>query len=151
MSLLAMSFGERFCFSRKGRIGGGGWVHQKGANSMAVSGLVCRNDLVGTGKAISVIFGINAVRNKRSHLVGPWFPAFKARFSATGGWQLLRDVTRDMLIGRCGQSHVSAKDCLNCLREQLWAQQLDRTETGVRLRVLESENDLEKKTRTLKS
>ena len=71
MSLLAMSFGERFCFSRKGRIGGGGWVHQKGANSMAVSGLVCRNDLVGTGKAISVIFGINAVRNKRSHLVGP--------------------------------------------------------------------------------
>jgi len=26
MSLLAMSFGDRFCFSRKGRLRGGGWV-----------------------------------------------------------------------------------------------------------------------------
>jgi len=34
-----MSFGERFCFGRKGGIGGGGWVHLKDANSMAVSGL----------------------------------------------------------------------------------------------------------------
>ena len=38
-SLLAMSFGDRFCLSRKGGIGGGGWVHPKGANSMAASGL----------------------------------------------------------------------------------------------------------------
>jgi len=28
-------------------------VHLKGANSMAMSGLVCRSDLVGTGRAIS--------------------------------------------------------------------------------------------------
>ena len=47
MSLLAISFGNRFCFSRKGRIGRGGWVHQ---NSMAASGLVSRSDLVGTGR-----------------------------------------------------------------------------------------------------
>ena len=46
MSLPEMSFGDRFCFSRKGRIGGGGWMHPKGANSMAVSGLISRNDLV---------------------------------------------------------------------------------------------------------
>ena len=39
MSLLVMSFGDRFCFNRKGGIGGGGWVHPKGANSMAASGL----------------------------------------------------------------------------------------------------------------
>jgi len=73
MSLPAMSFGDRFCFSRKG-IGGGGWVHPKGANSMAVSGLISRSDLVGIGTAL---FGIkiNEVRNKRSHLVGPPFPA----------------------------------------------------------------------------
>ena len=64
MSLLAMSFGDRFCFSRKGGIGGGGWVHPKGANSMATSGLVLRSDLVGTGRAISVLFGVNGVRNK---------------------------------------------------------------------------------------
>ena len=49
MSLPAMSLGLRFCASRKGRTGGGGWVHPKGANSMAASGLVFRSDLVGTG------------------------------------------------------------------------------------------------------
>jgi len=64
MSFPAMSFGDRFCFSRKGGIGGGGWVHPKGANSMVMSGLVSRSDLVGTGRAISVLFGINGVRNK---------------------------------------------------------------------------------------
>jgi len=55
--------------SRKGRTGGEGWVHPKGANSMAMSGLIFRSDLVGTGRAI--LFGINGVRNKQSHLVGP--------------------------------------------------------------------------------
>jgi len=33
-------------------------VHPKGANSMAVSGLVFRSDLVDTARAISVLFGI---------------------------------------------------------------------------------------------
>ena len=74
ISLLAMSFRDRFCFSRKGRIEGGGSVHPKGANSMAAYVLISRNDLVGTGRAISVRFGLN--RNKQSHLVGPPFPAF---------------------------------------------------------------------------
>ena len=88
MSLPAMSLGLRFCVSRKGGTGGGGCVHPKGANSMAMaaSGLVFRSDLVGTERAISILFGINGVRNKRSHLVGPPFPEFKARFSATAGW-----------------------------------------------------------------
>jgi len=49
--------------SRKGGTGGGGWVHPKGANSMAVSELACRKALVGTGRAISVLFGINRFRN----------------------------------------------------------------------------------------
>jgi len=56
MSLPAMSLGLRFCVSRKGETGGGGWVHLKGANSMAASGLVLRSDLVGTGRVISVLF-----------------------------------------------------------------------------------------------
>jgi len=62
-----------------------GWVHPKGANSMAASGLVSRSDLVGNGSAISVLFGTNGVKNERSHLVGPPFPEFKARFSAAVG------------------------------------------------------------------
>jgi len=112
---------------------------------MAASGLTFRSDLVGTGRAISILFGINAVRNKWSHLVGPPFPEFKARFSAKAGWHFSRDLTRRLLIGGCGQSHVSAKHGWNYLWEQFWAQQAERTETGVRLRVVESENDLEKK------
>ena len=77
--------------SRKGGTGGGGWVHPEGANNMAASELVLIIDLVGTGRAISVLFGINGVRNKRSHLVGPPFPESKARFSATAGWHFSRD------------------------------------------------------------
>ena len=84
-------------------------MHPKGANSMAASGLVFRSNLVGTGRAISTLFGINGVRNRRSHLVGPLFPEFKARFSATAGWHFPRDLARHLLIGGCGDSPVSVK------------------------------------------
>ena len=99
MSLPAMSLGLRFCVNKKARTVGGGWVHPKGANSMAMSGLVFRSDLVGTGRATSILFGTNGVRNERSHLAGPPFPEFKARFSTTAGWHFLRDITRHLLIG----------------------------------------------------
>ena len=85
MSLSAMSLGLRFCVNRKGGTGGGGWVHPKGVNSTAMSGLACRKALIGTGRAISVLFGINGLRNKPSYLVGPPFLAFMACFSATPG------------------------------------------------------------------
>ena len=49
MSHPAMSLGHRLCASRKGGAGGGGWVHPKGANSMAVSGLSFKQPLVGAG------------------------------------------------------------------------------------------------------
>jgi len=38
-------------------------VHLKGTNSMAASGLNCRNDLVGNERAISILFGMNVVRH----------------------------------------------------------------------------------------
>ena len=84
-------------------------MHPEGANSMATSRLIFRSDLFGTGKGISIFFGINGFRNKRSHLVGPPFPEFEARLLATAGWHFLRDLTRHLLIGGCGLSHVSAK------------------------------------------
>ena len=87
-------------------------MHPKGVNSMAASGLISRSDLVG------VLFGINGVRKEQSHLVGPPFPAFKARFSATAGWHTSRDLSRRLLIGGCGQSHVSVKNGWNYLWEQ---------------------------------
>ena len=72
-------------------------------------------------RAISILFGINGVRKQRSHLVGPPFSEFKARFSATVGWHFLRDLTRRLLIGGCGQSHISAKHGCYYLWEQFWA------------------------------
>jgi len=108
MSLPAMSLGVRFCLSRKGETGGGGWVHPNGANSMTVSELVFRSDLVGTERAISILFGINGVRNKQSHLVAS-ISRIQGPFSATAGWHFSRDLTRHLLIGGCGQSHISAK------------------------------------------
>ena len=62
MSHPAMSLGDMFCDSRKGGTGGGRWVHPEGANSMAVPGLRDRKVLVGTGRAISAVFGINGLR-----------------------------------------------------------------------------------------
>jgi len=84
---------------RKGGTGGGGWAH---LNSMAVSELACRKPLVGTGRAISIPFGINGFRNKPSNLVGPPFVAFMAHLSATPGWLFLRALIESSLIGGCG-------------------------------------------------
>ena len=72
---------------------------------MAASGLIFRIDLVGTGRAISILFGINGLRNKPSYLVGPRFLAFTAHISAMPGWQFQRALTE---IGVCGLSHVYA-------------------------------------------
>jgi len=88
--------------SRKGGTGGDGWVHLKGANSMAMSELTCRKALAGTGRVISVLFGINRLRNKPSYLVGPPFLAFTAHFSATPGWLSPRALIESSLIGGCG-------------------------------------------------
>ena len=76
----------------------------KDTNSMAVSGLACRKALVGTGRAISVLFGINGLtcRNEPSYLVGPPFLAFTAHLSATPGWHFLRALIESSLICGCG-------------------------------------------------
>jgi len=42
-----MSLGLRFHTSRKDGTGGGVWLHPKGANSVAASGLGCRKGLGG--------------------------------------------------------------------------------------------------------
>ena len=75
--------------------------------------------LVGTGRATSILFGINGVRNQRSHLVGPPFPEFKARFSPTAGWHFSRDLTRRLLIGGCGHENRNWGTFKSC-REWKW-------------------------------
>ena len=68
MSHLAMSSGIRFCVSRKGGSGGGGWAHPKSADNMAVSGLGIEKPLV-LAWVISLLFCTNGLRKQSSHLV----------------------------------------------------------------------------------
>ena len=84
MSHLAVSPGDKFCASRKGLTGGGGWVHPKGANSMAVSVLGSRRPWLAPGGPFCPFWH----RNEPSHLVGPPFSEFKACYSAAPGWHL---------------------------------------------------------------
>jgi len=62
-----MTFEDRFCFSRKGGIGGGGWVHLKDVDRMAVSGLRFRNALVGSGWTTAVLLCTNRLRKQSYH------------------------------------------------------------------------------------
>jgi len=59
MSLPAISLEERFYMSRKGGTGGDGCVYLKGANSMAISVLSARNNLVGSGWTAFVLLCTN--------------------------------------------------------------------------------------------
>jgi len=67
MSFPAITFGDRFRFSRKSRIEGSGWVHPKGADSIAVSGLRFGNALIGSGWATVVLLCTNGLRKQSSH------------------------------------------------------------------------------------
>jgi len=51
---------------QKGRDRGGGWVHLKGANSMALSGLRFENALVGSEWATVVLLCTNGLRKQPS-------------------------------------------------------------------------------------
>ena len=75
----AMSLGDRFYVSRRGRTGRGGWVYLHGEKSTTMSGLSNRESLISTGRIISVLFGIGKPR-RPSDLVGPPFQAFKGHY-----------------------------------------------------------------------
>ena len=71
--------------SRKGGTGGGGgWVHPKGVDSMAVSGLGLKRPLVEAWWAISLL--TNGLRNRSSRLVGPPFLAVNFFPNVDGQW-----------------------------------------------------------------
>ena len=59
LSVSAIRFEDRFCASKKGGIGGGGWVSARGAVHMAAALAGCRKALVGTGLGISLLFDTN--------------------------------------------------------------------------------------------
>jgi len=91
ISRLAMSLRLGFCTSKNVVIGGGGWVHPKGANSMAAYGLAVEN-LVGTGFAISLLLCTTELVKRSSGQVVPPVLAVKLlsqSVEATIGQELL--------------------------------------------------------------
>ena len=58
----AICFEDWFYASKRGEIGGGGWVSARGAVHMAAALAGCRKALVGTGWAISLLFDTNGRR-----------------------------------------------------------------------------------------
>ena len=62
LSVGAFRFEDRFCASKKGRIGGGGRVSAQGAVHMPAALAGCRKALVGTGLSISLLFATNGRR-----------------------------------------------------------------------------------------
>jgi len=77
MSLLEISFINRFCVSRKGEIEGGEWVQPKGAKSITMSGFGFSKALAGTMWIISLLLWRIGLRKQSSHLVGTLFLALK--------------------------------------------------------------------------
>ena len=62
LSVGAICFEDRFCASKKGRIGGGGRVSAWGAVHMTAALAGYRKALVGTGLSISLLFDTNGRR-----------------------------------------------------------------------------------------
>ena len=75
---------RRFCVSRKGGTGGGGWGHPQGAMYMMIVRLGCKSNMVGTGLANSRPGCMSRLRKCYSHLLGGSFLAGKASWALSG-------------------------------------------------------------------
>jgi len=109
-----MTFGDRFCFSRKGGIGGGGWVHPKGADSITISGLRFENALVDSEWATAVLLYMHK-RVEKTVLLPCTAPisngeAFIPVCSWASGCWLSAVTIASSLMGGCGLSHEYVED-----------------------------------------
>ena len=82
LSVGAIHFEGRFCASKKGGIGGGGWVSARGAMHMAAALAGKTRALVGSSWAISHLVSTNGLRNYSSTLVGAPFLQLSVSWSA---------------------------------------------------------------------
>ena len=76
--MLYCTLARRFCVSRNGGTGGGGWGQSQGAVHMASARLGCKRTMVGTGWANSCSDCMSWLRKCYSHLSGGSFLAGKA-------------------------------------------------------------------------
>ena len=73
---------------------------------MAVSGLGSRKALVGTRRAISILFGVNGLRNELSRSPLVW--SIQGPFCQLARLTSSRALVESLLSGGCDYSHVSA-------------------------------------------
>ena len=117
-------FAYRFCVSRNGGTGGGGWCHLQSAVHMAAARLCCKKGMVGTRQANFHSGRMNRRRKHYSHLVGSSFLAGK------GLWALSRSLPIEsadycIVINAWAWSRV----CLLSLKVHfgsVWSQSSDR-------------------------
>ena len=72
---------SKFCVTRKGATGGGGWSHPQSAVCMAATRLGCKRTVVGTGWANSCPGCMSKDRKHYSHLEGGSFLAGKVSWA----------------------------------------------------------------------
>ena len=109
------------------------WMHPKGANIMAASGLGCRRKaLVGTGWAISLLLCMYGIRKHTFGLVGPPFLTMSLCFSVCMVSHWLRAVyIENLLLSECGLSHESAENDCKGSWVKFWALKLNWRELGM--------------------
>ena len=82
--IVSARYARRFCVSRKGGTGGGGWGHPQGDMHMVAARLGCQSAMVGTGWANSCLGCMDRLRKRYSHLVGGSFLAGKVAWTLSG-------------------------------------------------------------------
>ena len=73
LSISTIHFDDKFCTSKKGGMGGSGWVSGWGAVHMATALTGCRITSVDTGWTISYLVSTNGCRNHYSSFLGAPF------------------------------------------------------------------------------
>ena len=73
LSVGAIRFEDRFCASKKGGIGGGGWVHPGVPCTWQLPWLAREEPWSGSDRTISCLVSTNELRNHSSRLVGAPF------------------------------------------------------------------------------
>ena len=99
LSVSPICFEDRFCTSKKGVIGRGGWAYSRRAVHMVAALAGCRTALVGTGWIISHLVSTNGDRNHSSPLVGAPVDSFQSGGAFAGRRTL---TIESLLMSGCG-------------------------------------------------
>ena len=91
---------RRFCVSRKGGTGGGGWGHPQDAVHMAAARLGCKRTIVGAGWANSWAGCMSKLRKLYSHHSGGTFLAGKPSLALSVCQSRVLTIACSLMSGR---------------------------------------------------